>query len=62
MPLILTRIRYKVFLGHKMTLLFFFTTATDQILCSRLCSMFAGKIEFSEEEDAHVVADCVKVS
>ena len=34
---------------------------THQILCSWVCHMVAGKVEFSPDEDAHVVGDCVKV-
>jgi hypothetical protein len=58
------RIRNKALLGHAVfdNTVLFFTSTTHQILCPWVCSMVAGKVEFSEEEDAHIVADCVKVS
>ena len=34
---------------------------TNKILLSWVCHMVAGKVEFSQAEDAHVIGDCIKV-
>lgn len=40
----------------------FWSKLLGKFLCSWIFHMVAGKVEFSPNEDAHVIGDCIKVS